>query len=122
MNKRALIVLDNIKFKCNEEDEDDEDDKDEESWICVGEGCKAEILVNNEEIFVEKSTSHTCKPCLKMTVMNRGQLDGYYFERQDNEQWKCENCECKIQTKQNENSLKYPHSAKMHKCISESFK
>ena len=92
------------------------------SWVCVQDICKAEILVNNEEIIVQKSTSHTCLPCLKMTDMKRGQLDGFYFERQDDDQWKCENCECKIQTNPNENSLKYPHSDKMHKCISESYK
>ena len=120
VNRKRYIVLDQIKFQCNEDEDDDDNGSgnDEESWVCVEKDCTGEIVVNGEEILADKSTSHTCQPCLKLSQLNRGYIDGYYFEKQDNDVWKCENCECKIRTRTNENSLQYPHSDKMHQCIS----
>ena len=125
--KKGKIVLDQIKFQYKEDDNEEDDDDKPETWLCVDGNCSAEITVHDDQILLEdvsEKNFHKCKPVLKMTIMKTGMLDGFHFEKQEQDQeknpiikWKCTKCECTLQTHSDDLILKYPHSEKMHKCI-----
>ena len=118
IGKKGKVVIDQLKFTCLDDEEEDENDEQLETWVCTDRSWEAIILIENDDILLDKNNpnySHTCKPCIKMTQIE-GLLDGYHFQMTSENVWKCVNCECVIRTHTDGFCLKHLHSDKMHQC------